>query len=148
MRAARTGWPANTGVMFIDGVCYPLHLAISPDWKVHYFTAAMAENAAHRQEEQRFLDDMQATLGSRAVTALNGICGRLGLDYAGVDFALAPNGSVLLFEANATMVIVPPDPDPIWDYRRRAIATVQQAARLMLEHRARLHLDPMSACSP
>jgi hypothetical protein len=135
-------------VMFIDGVCYPLHLAISPDWKVHYFTAAMAENAAHRQEEQRFLDDMQATLGSRAVTALNRICGRLGLDYAGVDFALAPNGSVLLFEANATMVIVPPDPDPIWDYRRRAIATVQQAARLMLEHRARLHLDPRSARSP
>jgi hypothetical protein len=135
-------------VMFIDGVCYPLHLAISPDWKVHYFTAAMAENAAHRQEEQRFLDDMQATLGSRAVTALNGICGRLGLDYAGVDFALAPNGSVLLFEANATMVIVPPDPDPIWDYRRRAIATVQQAARLMLEHRAGLDLDPRSARSP
>ena len=38
-------------VMFIDGVCYPLHLAISPDWKVHYFTAAMADNAAYRQEE-------------------------------------------------------------------------------------------------
>ena len=27
-------------VMFIDGVCHPLHLAISRDWKVHYFTAA------------------------------------------------------------------------------------------------------------
>jgi hypothetical protein len=135
-------------VMFIDGVCYPLHLAISPDWKVHYFTAAMAGNEAHRQEERRFLDDMHTTLGARAMAALNGILVRLGLDYAGVDFALAPNGSVLLFEANATMVIVPPDPDPIWDYRRCAIAAVQQASRRMLEHRAGLRLDPVSASLP
>ncbi len=55
-------------VMLIDGVCYPLHLAISADWKVHYFTAAMARNAAHREEERRFLDDMPAVLGDRAVT--------------------------------------------------------------------------------
>ena len=47
-------------VMFIDGALYPLHLAISADWKVHYFTAAMAINAAHRDEERRFLDDMPA----------------------------------------------------------------------------------------
>jgi hypothetical protein len=134
-------------VMFIDGVCYPLHLAISPDWKVHYFTAAMTDNATFRQEECRFLDDMHATLGPRAVAALNGICATLGLDYAGVDFALAPNGSVLLFEANATMAIVPPDPDPIWDYRRCAIATVQQASRRMLEHQARLHLDSVPTTS-
>ena len=60
----------------------------------------------------------------------------MGLDYAGVDFALAPDGSVLLFEANATMAIVPPDQDPIWDYRRPAVAAVQDAARRMLLPRA------------
>ncbi len=119
-------------VMFIGGVCYPLHLAISHDWKVHYFTAAMADSAAHRQEECRFLNDMPAVLGTAAVTALDGVRATLGLDYAGVDFALAPDGSVLLFEANATMVIVPPGPDPMWDYRRSAIAAAQQAARRML----------------
>ena len=96
-------------VMFIDGVAYPLHLAISADWKVHYFTAAMATSAAYRAEERRFLDDMSAVLGARAMAALAGIGAALGLDYAGVDFALAPDGSVLLFEANATMVIVPPE---------------------------------------
>jgi hypothetical protein len=37
-----------------------------------------------------------------------------------------------LFEANATMVVFPPNPDPMWDYRRRAIDTVLAAATQML----------------
>ena len=60
-------------VMFIDGRAYPLHLAISSDWKVHYFSAAMASNAAHRQEEQRFLTDMPAAIGATAMAALDAI---------------------------------------------------------------------------
>src|SRR5208283_2442846 len=31
-------------VMIVDGILYPLHLAIAGEWKVHYFTAGMAEN--------------------------------------------------------------------------------------------------------
>lgn len=122
-------------VMFIDGVCYPVHLAISADWKVHYFTAAMAANSAYRREEQRFLDDMRGALGQRAMDALSAIGETLGLDYAGVDFGMGPDGSVLLFEANANMAIVPPSADPIWDYRRSAILDVQTAARQMLMRR-------------
>jgi GNAT superfamily N-acetyltransferase/glutathione synthase/RimK-type ligase-like ATP-grasp enzyme len=122
--------------MFIDGAVYPLHLAISADWKVHYFTAAMAENSAYRDEERRFLDDMPGVLGSRAMTALAAIGAALGLDYAGIDFALTPDGSVIVFEANATMVVYPPGPDPIWDYRRRAVADVLAAAGNLLASRA------------
>jgi hypothetical protein len=125
-------------VMIIDGVLYPLHLAISTDWKVHYFTADMAANPAYRAEERRFLETMPAVLGERAMTALVAIGRALGLDYAGVDFALAPDGSLLLFETNATMVVNPPDPDPIWDYRRVAIDRVLNAAKRMLLARAKL----------
>ena len=139
-------------VMFIDGVAYPLHLAIAADWKVHYFTAAMATNVAYRDEERRFLDNMPAVLGERAMTALAGISATLGLDYAGADFALAPDGSVLLFEANATMVVYPPEPEPIWDYRRRAIADVLGAAKQMLLRRVTgrsgLCLDPLGPTGP
>jgi hypothetical protein len=123
-------------VMFIDGRMYPLHLAISADWKVHYFSANMAESAAFRDEERRFLLDMPGVLGGRAVDALAGVAAALGLDYAGIDFALAPDGSVLLFEANATMVVFPPGPEPLWDYRRPAIEAALQAARRMLERHA------------
>ncbi len=119
-------------VMFIGGALYPLHLAISADWKVHYFTAAMAENPAFRDEERSFLDDMAAVLGGRAMAALSKIQATLGLDYGGVDFALAADGSLLLFEANATMAILPPDRDPMWDYRRPAVTAALTAARNLL----------------
>jgi len=123
-------------VMFIDGVAYPLHLAISADWKVHYFSAGMAGDAAHREEERRFLEDMPSVLGRPAMAALERIRGILGLEYGGIDFALAPDGSVLVFEANATMVVFPPNPDPMWDYRRGAIDLVLEAATRMLLRRA------------
>jgi hypothetical protein len=119
-------------VMFVDGIAYPLHLAISSDWKVHYFSSDMAQNASFRAEEGRFLQNMPAVLGAAAMTALDQICTALKLEYAGIDFALAPDGSVLLFEANATMVVFPPGSEKIWDYRRRAIDEVLQAATRML----------------
>ena len=122
-------------VMFVDGVIYPLHLAISPDWKVHYFSSAMAQNPLFREEERRFLEDMPTALGATAMRALQQICTTLELEYAGIDFAVAADGSVLLFEANATMVVFPPSSDAMWDYRRRAIDTVLEAAsRMLLKH--------------
>ena len=128
----RIGMARKYRVMFIDGVMYPLHLAISPDWKIHYFSSAMAQNALFREEERRFLEDMPAALGATAMGALRQICTTLDLEYAGIDFAVAADGSILLFEANATMVVFPPSPDAMWDYRRRAIDSVLEAASRML----------------
>jgi hypothetical protein len=122
-------------VMFIDGRLYPLHLAVSADWKVHYFSADMARNERFRDEERRFLQDMPGVLGARALQALTAVAAVLDLDYAGVDFALSADGSVLLFEANATMVVFPPGPEPRWDYRRAAIDAALQAATRMLDRR-------------
>jgi hypothetical protein len=119
-------------VMFIGGALFPLHLAVSAAWKVHYFSAAMAESAEARAEEARFLADMPGVLGRRATIALSQSVERLGLDYGGIDFGLSPTGEVLLFEANAGMVIQPPGPEPIWDYRRAAIARALDAVKSML----------------
>jgi hypothetical protein len=123
-------------VMIIDGNLYPLHLAISADWKVHYFSAAMASEPAFRAEEHRFLEAMPTVLGPLAMAALLGIAETLGLDYAGVDFGLSADGSVLLFEANTTMLIVPPPLDPMWDYRRAAIDRALEATKRMVLARA------------
>jgi len=119
-------------VMIVGGRLYPLHLAISPDWKVHYFTAAMAEQPAFREEERRFLTSMDAVLGPLACAALRWIADTLALDYAGVDFAIGPDGGLLLFEANATMALVPPPPEPMWDYRRAAYAAALAAAQALV----------------
>ena len=120
-------------VMLIDGQLYPLHLAVSADWKVHYFSADMARNEAFRDEERRFLLDMPGVLGARAMQALSDIAAALDLDYAGVDFALSADGAVLVFEANATMVMVAPGPEPMWDYRRAPIEAALRAARHLLD---------------
>ena len=123
-------------VMMIDGRLYPLHLAISNDWKVHYFTSEMAERADHRAEEAEFLNDMAGVVGPRAMTALEKIQSTLGLDYAGIDFGLSAAGDLLLFEANATMVVNPPEPGEMWDYRRPPIQRIFGAVRRMLMEKA------------
>jgi len=111
-------------------------MAASPSWKVHYFTSAMADRPDLRAEEAAFLADMPKAIGRRAMGALQAIRDRLGLDYAGIDFGLSRDGELLFFEANATMTITPPEPDPIWTYRRAPIARALDAARSMLLSRA------------
>ena len=118
--------------MMIDGQIFPLHVAISSQWKIHYFTAEMAERADHRAEDAEFLENMPAALGPRATEALSRIQATLGLDYAGIDFGLSAAGDLLLFEANATMVVNPPEPDPRWAYRRPAVERIFAAVRRML----------------
>jgi glutathione synthase/RimK-type ligase-like ATP-grasp enzyme len=125
-------------VMMIGGWLYPLHLAISSHWKIHYVTADMAEDAQHRAEEEKFLRNMPAVLGPLAMAALADIQDELGLDYAGIDFGLSAAGEVLLFEANATMTVVPPGQDHRWDYRRAAIQRVEDAVRKMLAGQAQV----------
>ena len=119
-------------VMMIDGRLYPLHVAISSHWKIHYFTAEMADNSEHRAEDAKFLEHMPDVLGPRAMEALAAIQSTLGLDYAGIDFGLSSAGDVLVFEANATMVVNPPEPDERWAYRRPAVERIFAAVRIML----------------
>lgn len=117
--------------MLLGGAVYPLHLAISRQWKVHYFSSDMAVSEAHRAEELRYLSDPVAVIGEGAMTALRRIGEALGLDYAGIDFALDPHGAVLVFEANATMRIVPPPSGPLGDHRRPFIGHAMAAARTL-----------------
>jgi lipoprotein NlpI len=123
-------------VMMIGGQIYPLHLAISSKWKVHYFTSDMADQPDHRLEEAAFLGNMRSALGDKAIAALERIQDALGLDYAGIDFGIGRNGDLLLFEANATMVIAPLDPDERWAYRRAAIGKILEAVMAMILQKA------------
>ena len=94
-------------VIFVDRTPYPYHLAVKDDWLVHYYTARMEGDEARKDEELRFLEDPQGVLGKGAWAALGAIGARLDLDFAGIDFGLLPDGRVLVFEANATMLVHP-----------------------------------------
>jgi glutathione synthase/RimK-type ligase-like ATP-grasp enzyme len=83
------------------------------------------------------LKDMPSVLGDNAMAALARVRAALGLDYAGIDFGLGADGDLLLFEANATMVIAKPGKEAHWAYRHAAIDTVLAAVVAMMERRSR-----------
>jgi Tetratricopeptide repeat len=119
-------------VLFIGGKLYPLHLAISPHWKVHYFSADMNDRPDHRAEEALFLAGMGAVLGAQGMAALEQIAATMALDYGGIDFGRDAAGNILLYEANATMAVFPPPPDEHFAYRRAPIERVIAAIRALV----------------
>ncbi len=105
------GYYRKYRMIFVAGIPYPYHLAISSHWMVHYATADMLHDWK-LAEEQRFLADPAQVLGERGMAAVSALGQRLGLDYGGADFSLLPDGRILLFEANATMLVHPEKDEP------------------------------------
>lgn len=99
------GYYRKYRIVFIDGEPFAYHLAISPHWIVHYVSADMTGHQWKIDEERRFLEDARGVLGEPAMNAMVEIGRRLELDYWGIDFTLLPDGRVLVFEANATMLV-------------------------------------------
>ncbi len=118
-------------VMMVDGQPYPVHLAISDHWKVHYFSSLMTERPDLRTEEKNFLDDPEKHLGHEVLNTLRHASREIGLDYFGLDFNVTPEGEVLVFEANATMVLQPVSGESIWDYRKPAVQRAMSAVQAL-----------------
>jgi hypothetical protein len=119
-------------VMVVDGEIFPLHLAISRQWMVHYYTADMAERADYRAADAAFLNDMPGMLGSHVMRALAAIASALRLAYGGIDFGIDAAGQVVMFEANATMIVPPPPREECWSYRQPAVRRIDDAVRALL----------------
>ena len=133
---ADDGYMRKYRAIFVDGCAYPSHLAVSSDWKVHYFSADALETAAHQREEAAFLQDMPAALGLQNMAALERNAAALALDYGGVDFGIGRDGTIVVFEANATMAVFPPPPESRWDDRRAAVTRIVAAVHQMIAARA------------
>jgi len=124
-------------VIFVDRAPFPYHLAISPRWLVHYFTADMLAAPWKTEEERRFLEDPGAVLGERAMAALAAIGARLDLDFCGIDFSLLPDGRLLVFEANATMLAHLDDPPEQFPYKHIHVPKIFAAFEAMVARRAK-----------
>jgi tetratricopeptide (TPR) repeat protein len=122
-------------MIFVDREPFPYHLAIKDEWLVHYFTAEMAGDAARKAEELRFLEDPAAALGAEAMAAVAAIGRTLDLDYAGLDFSLLPDGRVLVFEANPTM-LVHPEPAGEFAYKTPYVERITGAFQSLIARRS------------
>jgi len=124
-------------MIFTGGEAFPYHLAIAEDWLVHYGTAHMEDDEARQTEERRFLDAPASALGARAMAAILEVGQRLGLDYAGVDFSVLPDGRAVVFEANATMLVHPEEADGEFAYKNPHAARIFAAFQTMVVRRSR-----------
>jgi Flp pilus assembly protein TadD len=123
-------------MLFVGGRPFAYHQAISEHWLVHHDTAGMDVHAERRSEEARFLADPGAALGERGLAAVTAIGQALELDYCGADFALLPDGRVLVFEANATMLAHFEDHEGPYAYKNAYVTAIADAFQALLKARA------------
>ncbi len=122
-------------IVFVDGVPYPVHLAISPRWMIHYYNAAMAENAWMRDEEARFLRDLGSVFDGPRMHALEAIGKAVGLEYFGIDCAIARDGKVFVFEADPAMLVHTSDPVELYPYKQQFVPRIFRAVERMIDER-------------
>ncbi len=99
------GYYRKTRAFFIDGAFFPVANLVNDNWQIHSGDRyrVMSDHAAAQEREREYLNDPKAYLGDRTFAALHAIRDDFDLDFFGVDFCQMPDGTCLVFEANAAM---------------------------------------------
>ena len=115
-------------VALIDGKPFACHMAVSSQWMIHYLNAGMYEDARKRDEEASFMEHF-ADFARRHRVALDAIYRRTKLDYLCIDCAQTPEGQLLVFEIDHTMVVHAMDPEHLFPYKQPHMQKVKAAFR-------------------
>lgn len=93
-------------LFFIDGRMFPVVCHIDTVWNVHGDNreTVMLNNQWMMDEEQAFMADPRAYLGEKRFLLLQRLHGEIGLDFFGVDFTVADDGRILIYEINPVMI--------------------------------------------
>jgi tetratricopeptide (TPR) repeat protein len=141
---APDGYTRKYRMVFVDRVPFPYHLAISNHWLVHYISADMPAHAWKLAEESEFLANPAKVLGFQAMAALTRIARTIDLDYCGIDFTLLPDGKLLVFEANPTMLVHPEGEATPLAFKNAAVSNIVNAMRKLVEDRIKAGGDGVS----
>jgi hypothetical protein len=133
--ASADGYFRKYRLVYVEGVPYPVHLAISPKWMIHYYNAPMAEHQWMRDEEAAFLEDPRCAFDRERFTALVQIGKAVGLEYFGIDCSIDPDGKVLVFEADAAMLVHTSDPVDLYPYKQQFVPRIYRAVEQMIDRR-------------
>ena len=133
-------------IALVGGKPYPVHMALSARWMVHYLNGDMSERPDNRAIEAEFFDRFEQDFARRHAAALAGIDERLGLDYCSIDCAEGPDGRLLVFEADTGGVVHAMDPLEGYGYKRPHMLRLFAAFQALL---ARAAQDPscLKACA-
>lgn len=121
-------------IFFLGGQGVIRHRLLSDRWNVHApdRLRILVDQPQAIEEERRLVEGGIEALPPAARRALAEIRARMPLDFFGIDFAIMPDGRVLLFEANATMMFFPVSDDPRFAYGATALARGRAAFAAMM----------------
>jgi tetratricopeptide (TPR) repeat protein len=125
------GYYRKYRLIFVNDEVLPYHLAIHNDWMVHHFRTDMGNHEWMRLEEEAFLRKPQGVFSAAHFAAFAQAAKAIGLDYCGMDCSLDREGNILVFEANATM-LVHEEVNNAFVYKNPYIARIKVAFDAML----------------
>ncbi len=123
-------------VIWIDGRPYPCHMAIADQWKVWYYNAGMVDSPAKRAEEEQFICAFDEGFAHRHAAVLAAVVERFGLEYVGIDCAELPDGRLIMFEADISLVVHDMDPPDLYPYKGPAARKLFAAFYDMLKRKS------------
>jgi glutathione synthase/RimK-type ligase-like ATP-grasp enzyme len=105
------------------------HMLASEHWNVHANDRqrVMAERRELIAEEESMFAGAQGAFPDEVQQVLSAVRERIPLDFFGIDFGVAPDRRVVLFEANATMNFFPLSTDPRFAYLARCLEPARSA---------------------
>lgn len=124
---SREGLYRKYRIVFVGGKPFPVHLAISPNWMVHYYNAPMSEHQWMRDEEAAFMADLQSVFSGELYEALIGVARALDLEYFGIDCTIGPDGRLFVFEADTAMLVHSSDPVELYPYKHEYVPRIYRA---------------------
>lgn len=127
------GYYRKYRIIVVDGEPYPYHLAISPNWMIHYYNAPMRETGWMRQEEAVFLAHFDDVFSAPLRRALRDIASALGLEYFGVDCSIDPQGRLLVFEADPAMIVHAGDEPQMFGYKTPHVQRIFDAFAKLID---------------
>lgn len=136
------GYYRKYRVVLVGGTPYPYHLAISPEWMVHYISSPTAHVDWMRAEEERFLREPESVFPHWEAT-LGAIARAFALDYVGIDCSLLPTGEILVFEADSALLVH--CREPARSYKHAYVPKIFRAVEALIAQRAN---DEPSAQTP
>ena len=130
--ASADGYWRKYRFIFVDRQVFPYHLAIHTDWLIHYYRADMGLEPWMKQEEEAFLTDHRCAFPGALAEAVAKVARRLDLDYGGMDCAVTRDGRVVVFEANACMLLHLHDSPEDFPYKHRLVPRITEAISRMV----------------
>jgi len=129
------GWYRKYRLIFVDRTPYPYHLAIGEHWKLHYWRIEKDVAPWMKHEEEAFLADWQSVFAGSLADAARAVGARLDLDYGGMDCGVLPDGRIVVFEANANMLVHLNDSPEAFPYKPRYVPRIFDAMADLVRRR-------------